>query len=324
MKTAVIGCGRWGSMLANILSDISEEVILIGLPTEEDFQELNLHRENKFLRLAEKVTLSWDINRAFEKTKLIIVAINGQNFRDFLDNHKKLFYEYNGQIVIQMKALEENTGKNFFEIYNEEIGKDNITMLVGPAHPRHLLRGEKAKMVLTGYPDATFKVSSLYKVPNFFQITTNLDMKGVALCSSLKNPAGLGAGILYGLGVYPNYIQMFLDLITEETKFLLDFLMAEPETADGPAFKGDLEVTAEWPKCQESYNFQFGNTWVTKNSWDKIAEGVGTLKSLNYLTQGFREPELRLFSLLYEIFFKQKDPRSLIEFINDEVDKRVE
>jgi len=305
LKVAVIGPGRWGTCIAWLLSSISEKVYLVGIEKEENFEFLKRHGRNSTISLKDNVILTTNIQEAFDyASDFICIAINGQSWRKLLEDNVKLFKKYKGIIVFQSKTLEKRTGKTPSQVYKKVIGrKDNYTILVGPAHPVSLVKGEISDMVISGTNRKVVEeVAKKYR-HKLFKIRINYDLIGVELCCALKNVIGIMSGIIFGLKKEWLLKSLVVRAIAEVMR-LVSFYGGDPLTVTGVTFLGDLFVTAIFPECEASNNFKYGKWFVTGEGWniEKVAEGVPTLESLHVLTDGFTKVEMPLHQALFELF----------------------
>ena len=72
MKVTVIGCGRWGSLIAWYLDKIKHEVTLYGRPSSKHMQELIGTRSNGILNLPKSINLNTSLNSIKDADIIII------------------------------------------------------------------------------------------------------------------------------------------------------------------------------------------------------------------------------------------------------------
>lgn len=302
LKTAVIGCGRWGTLIAWILSKISEKVYLFGLEDNTAYKQLLEFRKNDYgVELPDNVILTTDLKEALDYAEdFVSIAISGQNFRKFLEINKTLFVNYTGDVVLQMKALENGTGLRLSEIYKEIIDRnDNLVVLLGPAHPQDLVAGKLSPMILSGTnPEVIERVSKKYQ-SILFKIWLNKDLTGIELGAALKNPIGIMSGILTEFKL--EYLLSFLVLRgLAEVIRIVEKKGGSEITATGLSHLGDYFATVIPPYCEFSHNYQYGKTIISGESWEKpIPEGVGTIYAVKSLLGDLTD--FPLFDALYRI-----------------------
>ena len=89
MKIAVIGCGRWGSLITWYLDSIQHEVILYGRESSKNMQCFLSDRKNDLLQLPHSVTLSTDLKCILD-TDAIVISVNSQGLQSLMDEIKIL------------------------------------------------------------------------------------------------------------------------------------------------------------------------------------------------------------------------------------------
>ena len=94
MKITVIGCGRWGSLIAWYLDRRGHEITLYGRSNSANMQSFLSTRSNGLLTLPESVILSTSLSSA-EDADIIIISINSQGLRSLMQELKPLNLEKN-------------------------------------------------------------------------------------------------------------------------------------------------------------------------------------------------------------------------------------
>ena len=87
MKITVVGCGRWGSLIAWYLDKINHNITLYGRKESKHMMRFINERKNDLLTLNETVSLSTELN-VLEKSEVIIISINSQGLQSFMDEIK--------------------------------------------------------------------------------------------------------------------------------------------------------------------------------------------------------------------------------------------
>ena len=82
-KFAVLGAGRWGSLISWYINKLGYDLVLWGRRNSENFQKLMQTRNNSKIYFDFNIKITYDLNLAFLQ-EYIIISINAQNFRDFL------------------------------------------------------------------------------------------------------------------------------------------------------------------------------------------------------------------------------------------------
>jgi len=83
MKITVVGCGRWGSLIAWYLDKINHNITLYGRKESKHMMRFINERKNDLLTLNETVSLSTELN-VLEKSEVIIISIDSQGLQSFM------------------------------------------------------------------------------------------------------------------------------------------------------------------------------------------------------------------------------------------------
>ena len=115
-RVAVIGCGRWGSLIAWYLSACRGlDVTLYGRPDSTHMQRFLRERRNDLLTLPDSVQLSTDLASALEGREVIVISIGAQGLRGLMEELRPLALR-DRIVVLCMKGVEADTGLRLSEI----------------------------------------------------------------------------------------------------------------------------------------------------------------------------------------------------------------
>ena len=88
---------------------------------------------------------------------------------------------------------------------------------------------------------------------------------------------------------------------------IIEYFGGQPKTAYGLAHLGDYEATLFSP---HSHNRAYGEAWAKGEKFEKLAEGVPTLKAVYNLRDKL---EIPLCTALYHVIYENADPKKEIE-----------
>ena len=118
MRITVIGCGRWGSLIAWYLDRVGHQVTLYGWETSAHMQEFLKTHSNGLLTLPLSVSLSCDLSEAVSNAETLILSVPSQGLRGLMKELTDLGLE-NRNLVLCMKGIEIGSGKRLSEIAEE-------------------------------------------------------------------------------------------------------------------------------------------------------------------------------------------------------------
>lgn len=309
MNISVLGCGRWGTFIAWYANKVGHNVMLWGRETSRNYIELNETRKNDYLKLSEDIELSNSLHKAISFAEIIIISISAQELRSFA-NQLNLINEIQGKtFVLCMKGLEATSGKRLSRVFGEIVGKNtNIAVWVGPGHVQDFVNDIPNCMVIGSENIGITKKIVQEFNSDLIRFYYGQDLIGNEIGAATKNVMGIAAGMLDGL----NYSSLKGSLMargTRELSRLVTAMGGNNLTIYGLSHLGDYEATLF---SLHSHNRKFGEAFVLGQKFEKLAEGVSTVKALKELSKQY-DVELPISNALYEILFESKDAKDTLE-----------
>lgn len=153
MKVMMIGCGRWGSLIAWYLSTLSHEVTLYGRESSANMQRFLRERKNDLLTLPPSVTLTTELAAARD-AEVILISVPAQSLRALL-REPTLRALRDKTFVLCMKGIEVETGMRLSQVTAAEADRSNhIAVWLGPGHVQDFYAGIPNCMVIDSDEDA--------------------------------------------------------------------------------------------------------------------------------------------------------------------------
>ncbi len=303
MNVSVLGCGRWGSFIGWYLSNHSHNVIQWGREGHHSFDVLKNTGKNEYVKLNEQINLTSDLEYAVNNSEVLIISISAQGLRGFIEELKK--FDIKDKIfVLCMKGIEIQTGKRLSEVLVESgIAKDKIAVWVGPGHIQAFVAGYPNCMVI----DSDNKELVKYLADSFrselIRFYYGDDLIGSEIGSAAKNVMGIAAGMLDG-GGYTTLKGPLMARGAREVARLIKAMGGNELSAYGLCHLGDYETTLFSPY---SNNRKFGEMFVKKEPFTKLAEGVSTSKAMKHLGEKYNV-DLPITNAVYSILYENKEP----------------
>ncbi|MEH7452785.1 NAD(P)H-dependent glycerol-3-phosphate dehydrogenase [Gottfriedia acidiceleris] len=309
MNVSVLGCGRWGTFLAWYANRVSHNVILWGRENSKNFIGLNQTRKNDYLSLPDGIELTSSLEAALSFAEVIIISISAQELRTFA-NRLSQNNEIQGKtFILCMKGIESTTGKRLTQVFREEVGKiSNVAVWVGPGHVQDFVRNIPNCMVIGSENiEVTKQIAKAFN-SGLIRFYYGQDLIGNEIGAATKNVMGIAAGMLDGL----NYSSLKGSLMargTREISRLIRAMGGNDLTIYGLSHLGDYEATLF---SMHSHNRKFGQAFVEGKPFDKLAEGVSTIKALKELSDQY-DVELPICNALFEIIYEHKNAKDTLE-----------
>ena len=303
MKVSVLGCGRWGSFIGWYLINNGHEVIQWGTEGNYTFDILKNTGRNEYVELDNRINLTPDLKFAVENSEIIIISISAQSLREFMAR----VVNYNikdKKFVLCMKGIEIGTGKRLSEVVAESgVDKNNIAVWVGPGHIQAFVSGMPNCMVIDSENKELVKLLADNFRSNTIRFYYGDDIIGSEIGAAAKNVMGIAAGMLDG-GGYTTLKGPLMARGAREVARLIKAMGGNELSAYGLCHLGDYETTLF---SEYSHNRKFGEKFVKKEKFDKLAEGVGTAKAMKMLGEKYGV-DLPITNAVYSIIYDKKEP----------------
>jgi glycerol-3-phosphate dehydrogenase (NAD(P)+) len=309
MNVSVLGCGRWGTFLAWYANRSGHKVVLWGRENSRNFIGLNQTRKNDYLSLPDGIEFTSSLEGALSFAEVIIISISAQELRTFA-NRLSQYNEIQGKtFILCMKGLESTTGKRLTQVFSEEVGKNcNVAVWVGPGHVQDFVMNIPNCMVIGSENIEVTKQIAKEFNSELVRFYYGQDLIGNEIGAATKNVMGIAAGMLDGLK-YSSLKGSLMARGTREISRLIRAMGGNDLTIYGLSHLGDYEATLF---SMHSHNRKFGQAFVEGKPFDKLAEGVSTIKALKELSNQY-DVELPICNALFEIIYEHKNAKETLE-----------
>lgn len=307
MKISVIGCGRWGTFLGWYSKKIGHEVLIWGRETSNNLKILQEKRENEYLKLDEDIKLSTSIKEAVDFSDIMIISISSQHLRETCIKLNE--YNLEGKILIlAMKGIEENSGFRLSQVVLSEIKQNiDVAIWVGPGHVQAFVKGIPNCMLISSTNiDVSKKVVNEFS-SELIRLYIGQDIIGNEIGAAAKNVIGIAAGMLDGLG-YSSLKGALIARGSREVARLVRAMGGNELTVYGLSHIGDYEATLF---STYSHNRKYGEDYVKGEKFNKLAEGVSTVKPLIQLADKCNV-DMPISSAIYSIIYNHDKPKEVL------------
>ena len=306
MKVMMIGCGRWGSLIAWYLSTLSHEVTLYGRESSANMQRFLRERKNDLLTLPPSVTLTTELAAARD-AEVILISVPAQSLRALL-REPTLRALRDKTFVLCMKGIEVETGMRLSQVTAAEADRSNhIAVWLGPGHVQDFYAGIPNCMVIDSDEDAVkCRLIDAFsgKLIRFYY---GDDMIGNEIGAAAKNVIGIAAGVLDGWGL-STLKGALMSRGTREVARLIAAMGGNERSAYGLCHLGDYEATLFSPY---SHNRAYGESLITGVPMTKLAEGHPTAAAL-YRLAAENGVEMPIIAAVYSILYEGAEPKAAV------------
>lgn len=307
MNIAVIGCGRWGSLITWYLDTLGHHMTLYGRRGSARMQRFMETRQNDLLTLPDSISLTHDLH-CVEEAETIVISIGAQGLQKLMEELKPLNLE-DKTFVLCMKGLEIGTGRRLSQIAKENLPDScHIAVWLGPGHVQEFYNGIPNCMVIDSEEEAVkHRLISAFS-GELIRFYYGSDLLGNEVGAAAKNVVGIAAGFLDGLGL-STLKGALMSRGTREVGRLIRAMGGNELSVYGLCHLGDYEATVFSPF---SHNRRFGQCFVEGKPFDKLAEGYYTVEAL--LDLGHRYGvELPICQVVHDVLYEGVAPRTAIQ-----------
>lgn len=306
MQITVIGCGRWGTFIAWYLNKIGHNVTLYGRKDSAKFKELENSRSNGIITLDEKVKLT-DCLCSAADSEAIVISIASQGFKYLAAELEKLKIQ-NKAIVLAMKGLDTASNKRLSVIAKETLDSSNkIAVWLGPGHAQEFVENRPNCMVIDSDDMETKHMLVNEFSGELIRFYYGNDLIGNEIGAAAKNVIGIAAGMLDGMKL-SSLKGALMSRGTHEIAKLIKKMGGNELSAYGLCHLGDYEATVF---SRYSHNRMFGESRITGEKFEGLAEGYYTVKALVTLSDEY-DTELPICKAVHDILYLNADPTQTI------------
>jgi glycerol-3-phosphate dehydrogenase (NAD(P)+) len=288
MKISLLGSGQWGSAVAQILCDASNDVLIWGR-NQGVIDEINQnHRNSRSLPgidLPKSLRATSSLQEAFDHAEMIVLAVPAQTLRDNLTQWKG-YFSLEVPIVSTLKGIEVSTQLRMSEVIQEVLGisEKKIAILTGPNLAKEVVLRQPAGAVAASTSQELADLTAEVFSAPYFRVYTSNDVIGCELAGAAKNVIALAVGMSIGMGFGENTQSLVITRGLNELTKLGMARGAMPLTFVGLAGVGDLLATCGSPLSRNrSFGEALGRTGSMKSAQEEVSstvEGVATARAV--------------------------------------------
>jgi|TARA_Y100000310_G_scaffold2306_1_gene2906 glycerol-3-phosphate dehydrogenase (NAD(P)+) len=317
-KILLLGCGTWGSTLAQCLAEKGRSVVVWHYKSDfvKKIAASRAHPRLGDFIFHNNIQFESNLESCLKNTNCIIVAVPSHAVREIIS--KAAGYIPNDAIIVNVaKGIENGTLETMSTVIagSSKQNPEKIVSLYGPSHAEEVIAKHPTTLVSASISRESAKYVQKTFSSEVLRVYTNNDIRGVELGGSLKNVIAIAAGICDGIGFGDNTKAALLTRGIAEITRLGVAMGADPVTFSGLSGIGDLIVTC---LSRHSRNRYVGEA-IGKgrklssvlNEMDMVAEGVKTTQSAYDLSQK-HGVEIPISEGVYQILFNGKDPKKVV------------
>lgn len=302
---SVIGCGRWGSLIAWYLDRMGHEVMLYGRSSSRDMMRFRAERKNDYITLPESICLTDSLADALT-AEITVISVGSQQLRGLMQE-MQAYPQTDRIFVLCMKGIEISTGKRLSEVVGE-FRTERTAVWLGPGHVQDFYAGQPNCMVIDSADKETRDMLVELFSSDLIRFYYGTDLIGNEIGAAAKNVIGIAAGMLDGSG-FPSLKGALMARAPAEVSRLITAMGGKERTAYGLCHLGDYEATLF---SMHSHNRRFGECLIKGETFDRLAEGYYTAKAMVCLGEKYGV-DLPICSAVYRVLYEHADPKTELD-----------
>ncbi len=286
MKVSIIGCGSYGTALAQLISSNVNQVFLFG----RDFSllnEINKNNVNKIyfpsIKLNENIK-AFHITKDAEYIKdcdVIVFSVPSGVTRDVA---RKLSDYIKGKMIISTaKGIEYPSLNTMTQAIKKVTSNKSVYCFSGPTFADELIMGYLSGFTVgANDKEGRDMISDLLSSPNILCDFSD-DIEGVELCGVLKNVYSISVGIFDSFSHSNNEHYTFLNLCFKEMKNIVDEVAKDKDLIHKFCCFGDFNLTTNTDKSRNrTLGLMVGKGLLKLNEFNPsiIFEGMKSVKAI--------------------------------------------
>ncbi len=313
-KISVLGAGTFGIALARLLALKDLDVTVYSHSEDKviKLRETNRHEHFSDVLLPSNIKYTSILADVLNDKQMIVFALPSTSIREVARQAKK--YMKDGQIIVDVsKGIEKDSLLTLSEVIKDEFNGLNLSYVVlsGPTHAEEVIKDMPTAIVSASEDRDVAKIVQETFASNFFRVYTNSDIKGIEICSALKNIMAISAGICDGLGYGDNGKAALITRGLQEIKRLGSKMGCKEETFFGLAGVGDLIVTCTSKHSRNNRcGYLLGQGASVKEAKEQIGmvvEGLNALPAAIELKDKYNV-EMPITDMLAKVVYDGLDP----------------
>ena len=315
---SLLGCGTWGSTLAQVLGRNGHSVTAWHYKVDvvDDMTRSRTHPNISDFEFHSNIIFKKEIQTCIEGSNCIVVAVPSHGVRNIIEKSSSFFT--NKVILVNVaKGIENGTLSTMSEVIKDSSNLDSgqIVSLYGPSHAEEVIKGDPTTLVSASSEKSSAEYVQTIFSSDTLRVYTNNDIKGVELGGSLKNVIAIAAGICDGIGFGDNSKAALMTRGIAEITRLGVAMGVNSDTFSGLSGIGDLIVTCLSIHSRNRYvgeEIGKGKTLVSiLDKMDMVAEGIRTTQSVYDLSKKY-QVEMPISEGVYQILFNEKNPKEIV------------
>lgn len=312
----VLGGGAWGTMLAQLLSHNTPQVLqwIRDPAVREEVQRSRTHpRALPGLQLSARIEPVADLESVVRRSETLLIAVPSRAFRE-VARAVGAVIQGDQHLIWGTRGLEEGSGARMSEIVRQETCARLTGALGGPAYADELKSGQPGALVVGSRYDAVVQRTQGLLSSPVLRVYGNTDLLGVELAGGLSTIISLVCGLSAGLGYGAGIRAVVLNRGLAEISRLGQAMGAQSDTFMGLAGLGDMSAAV---MAGVSRSYRLGERLARGGTLEQALRAIGPAECVPStrvawsLVQQHRV-DAPLIEAMHQLLFEQASPDKLV------------
>ena len=318
---SIIGAGAMGWGIAYILSSYRKARVKIWdrnpkLISEAIRTGINSRNSSPEIKMPEDALFSTDLKETTRSSDLVLLAVPSFAVREIC---QKLADFAIPPMLMISKGMEKDTSLLPFQIAGEILKKQDMLHVTGAGYGKEVHKKIPTTEALASKDENLLEEVRKLLETDWLTIRTSTDLLGVQLAGALKNVMVIGIGMTLCSKENPELRSKLINEGVQEMIRMGKAMGAKEETFQGPAGKGDLEISAD----PLSRNYKLGQSLIEKGISEVVkglqekgvtVEGFHTAFAAHRLAQQY-QVQLSIIDEVYRVIYENKNPQLSVEVL---------
>ncbi|MBL6664944.1 MAG: NAD(P)H-dependent glycerol-3-phosphate dehydrogenase [Rickettsiales bacterium] len=271
IKSLVIGCGAWGTAIANVLAQNNKETYISSIEPDV-ISEINIkHTNSKYLpkaQLNKNLKAIGNYEDSISDFDLVFIVVPSAVCLEVFQNIKKTTVSDKTSFVICSKGIEQKDLDFLSQSFEKMTNNKNYAVLAGPNFAIEVANKVPTITTIASKDRRIAKKVIDTITTDYFKASYFDDPLNVEICGIIKNIMAIGCGMIDEFNMGVNAKSALLMKGIEEIKILCQKLNASDDISHSAGF-GDIFLTCSSTK---SRNNTLGHLVAKGKSYEQITK----------------------------------------------------
>jgi len=328
MKVAILGAGSMGTAMVALLSEKEIEISLWARRFEVCKDIMENHVNSEYLphvKLKSSIKCETNLTDVLTGADLLVFTVPSHAITKVLQQIKSTIAltSTNSDFISLsvVKGIIHSSGRIFASEEIEHFLDNDVAVFAGPTFASEVAKKIPTVTTLASKSANAIDVLKPLLETDYLKVFVTDDVRGVQLCSVLKNIYSIAIGMIDGMGSGDNVRGLFVHYAVEEMRRILTVCGGKAGTIFSPAGIGDFVATAFSEKSRNRSIGSLLGLGIIKNKNYNVgilAEGLKSISTIKKLSDA-NEISTPIINFVHGVCFRGMLPVQAFRSLENEV-----